>query len=242
MFEDVNLEQQLNLFRNAAAKEEKLLSEANRILQEDLFVEEKILDNLREYNKAFEKLDEEDVDKGLVFSISEIKKVAVTFRLKFLESKLYKPEIPYEAILKIKDLNQKFHKELKFFKVLSTPGGFTNKEIKEASLLFVQTNYDNYYLVHRWGGKLKWNRKLKFWPLRKFENLILTVFVTTLLLTLALPTELITLDPRAVYWSGYRAAAFFHLFIFNMGVTVYFTFAFARNFSNSVWDSYRDFS
>jgi hypothetical protein len=62
-----------------------------------------------------------------------------------------------------------------------------------------------------------------------------------LLLDLALPTRLITLDHSANYWSGYRAAAFFHLLIFNFGVTAYLTFAFAKNFSSSVWNRYTDF-
>lgn len=79
------------------------------------------------------------------------------------------------------------------------------------------------------------------WPLRRFENLALTVIMATLLITLALPTWLITLDSSAQYWSGYRAAAFMHLLIFNAGITAYLTFAFSRHFSSTVWNRKKDF-
>lgn len=242
MFEGVDLGNQLLRQRTRRGKEEeRLLAEANRVLKEDLFAEDKILENLRQYNKAFEKLDEEDVDKEYIFSLSEIRQVAITYRLKFLDLSLFKPEVPPEAHFKIEELNREHYKELKFFKILAPAESFTETSQGVNAMLFIETNYDNYYLVHRWGNKLKWNRKFKAWPLRSFESLILTVAVITLLITLALPTHLITLDEKAEYWSGYRGAAFFHLLIFNMGVTVYFAFTFAKNFSNTIWNRYRDF-
>lgn len=243
MFKDVDIKQQLILLRNKSRKEEdRLISEANRILKKDLFAEEKILANLKQYNRSFEKLDEEDLDPALVFTPAEIRRVSIYYRLKFLDSKFFKPEIPYEAILKIKVLNGEFHKEIKSFKVLTPHESFMDKNTKLEAILFAKTNYDNYYLIHKWGNELKWYRKLVFWPLRNFENLILTVLTFTLILAVSLPTHLITLDKKADYWSGYRAAAFFHLLIFNLGVTAYITFAFAKNFSSSVWNRYKDFN
>ena len=111
-----------------------------------------------------------------------------------------------------------------------------------ASLCFLPpTNYDNYFLVHQWGKKVPWYRSLIYWPMRRFESLLLTVIFFTLAVTLVLPTDLITLDSKAGYWSGYRAAAFFHLLIFNAGVTIYITLAFTRNLSSSMWNRKKDF-
>lgn len=242
MFEGTDIEQELiRLRQGMRSEEDKLLSEAKRILKKDLFTDAKILENLTQYNRAFEVIDEEDVDAELIFTLAEIKKLAVLYRLKFLDSKLYKLEIPYEAVLKIKYIDEKYNKEIKLFKILSLPEFFTTGASKTSAVLFAKTNYDNYYLVHRWGNNLKRSRLLKFWPLRYFENLFLSILAITLIITLSLPTRLISLDPHAVYWSGYRAAAFFHLLIFNMGVTTYFTFAFSKNFSSSIWNSERDF-
>ena len=239
---DMNVEEQLLYQRDKLRNtEEFLLSEANRILKQDLFAEKNILENLKQYNKSVEVINEEDITQDSIFSLSEIKQTAVIYRLKFLESKLYKPEIPYEAILKIKYLDETFYKNLKNFYVLSAPKSFIDKRNKDETLLFVKTNYDNYALVYHWGKKINNKRKLKFWPMRSFENLFSTVIVITLILTLSLPTFVITLDVKATYWSGYRVAAFFHLLIFNLGVTAFITFAFSKNFSSSIWNSEKDF-
>ncbi len=241
MFSNTNIKYELNKLRNTRTGQDILVSEANRILTQDLFTEQKILQNLKQYNKSFEIIDEEDVDTQSIFTPKEIKNIAINYRLKFLDSHLYKPEIPYEAILKIKDINTRFKKEIKLFKILSLPHSFHDTNSKSESILFVKTNYNNYYFIHSWGNSVHRNRKFKFWPLRNFETLAATVIFSTLVLTLCLPTEWITLDRKATYFSGYRAAAFFHLLIFNFGVTAYITFAFAKNFSSSIWNYKNDF-
>lgn len=242
MFKRINITEQLSHERRKTrTEEEKVILETTRILTQDLFAEKKILNHLKQYNKSQELLNEEDLNGDFIYTKKEIKRVCVLYRLKFLESKFYRSEIPYEAILKIKALNEKYRKDITLFRVLAPNEAFAKKENLQDSALFAKTNYDNYFLIHRWGQPLKWNRKFKYWPLRNFETLGLTVIVATLIITLILPTNLITLDRKATYFSGYRVAAFFHLLIFNFGVTAYVTFAFAKNFSSSIWNSHRDF-
>jgi len=242
MFEQVNIEEKLKKLRDKSrSQEDMLLSEAQQILNNDLFSEKKVLQNLQQYREKYEVIDEEDVDAELVFRPQEIKDIAVIYRLKFLESKHYPLDIPYEAISKIKTLDKKHGKDLKTFRVLACPAAFQGKDLETERSLFVKTNHNNYFLVHRWGAPLKWHRKLKFLPFRSFESLALSVVLFTLALTLVLPTELITLDSKATYWSGYRGGTFFHLLFFNFGVTAYFTFTFALNFSSSVWNKRKDF-
>lgn len=221
--------------------EEHLISEAQRILKQDLLTERNILDNLKQYSKNIELVDEEDVSEKIIFNSSEIKQTAILYRLKFLDSKLYKPEFPYEAILKLKQHNKTFHKDLKHFYVLSVPEAFTDKKNTGETFLFSKTNYDNYALIHHWGKPLKASRKLKFWALRNFENLVFSLTFITLVITLSLPTRFITLDPKAEYWSSFRGAAFFHLLIFNTGVAVFITFGFSKNFSSSIWNRKKNF-
>ncbi len=107
--------------------------------------------------------------------------------------------------------------------------------------MFVPTNLGNYYLVHEWGKALKWYRKFLSWPMRNIETLFVTIIVATFIITMILPTSLITLDRKATYWCAYRIGIFFHLFIFNMGVTAYITFAFSKNLSSSNWNADKDF-
>lgn len=220
--------------------EDQLLSETRRILTNDLLSYKKILQNLGHYKNISEVLEEEEVNSENIYTLAEIREMAIHHRLKFLDSKFYKPEIPYEAVLGIKHLNNHFHKELQHFKVLTDNSSFRSSNDKTRAALFIKTNHDNYYLLHEWGQPLPMSRKLISWPLRSFEAMAVTVIFFTLLITLLLPTNLITLDHKATYWCGYRMGTFFHLLIFFSGFTAYFTITFARNFSNAIWNRRND--
>lgn len=238
----VDIENELARFKTKTrSKEDDLLNEANRILNTDLFSEKKILNNLKQYANSFEVVDEDDVDSKLIFNAGEIKKIALDYRLKFIDSQYFKPEIPYEAILKIKHINLNYRKELKGFKILAPLEAFKEDGLKHPSILFAPTNLGNYYIIHKWGDAFKWHRKITSWPLKNFDHLFGAVLIYTLIVTLSIPTPLITLDATATYWCGYRAAAFMHLLIFHCGVTAYITFAFGKNLSSITWNHYRDF-
>ena len=56
--------------------------------------------NLNDYLK----IDESESDK--IFSIKIIENICIKFRLRFLHSKYFKSEFPYEAIIKIKELEK----------------------------------------------------------------------------------------------------------------------------------------
>jgi hypothetical protein len=217
---------------------EALIQQTRHILKKNLFSGQNVLQNLTLYNAAFGLADEELLDKEKIFSLSDIRQISVVYRLKFLDAKYYKLEIPVRAILLLEHLKVESQSSVK---ILAPAEAFTHKTNKAEALLFVLTNYDNYYLIHSWGEKLKIQRKYFYWPLRNFETLVISVLLYTLIVTLSLPTWLITLDSRAEYWSGYRAAAFLHLFIFHMGFTAFITFTFAKNFSSSIWNNIKDF-
>ena len=53
------------------------------------------------------------------FSTAAIKSICIKHRLRFLESKLFKGDIPQEAILQIKRLEEKQGSEFKAFKVIA---------------------------------------------------------------------------------------------------------------------------
>jgi len=238
----VDLLIQLKKCKEKNTKEsDAIISEVNRILHKDLYSEKNVLNNLKHYNRSFELIDEEDVDKNQIFKLSEIKKLAIKYRLRFLDSQCCKSDFPYESVLKIEHINSEYKKSLKGFKVLSTGNFFKSPKNEDNALLFAPTNLGNYYLIHKWGKSLKWHRKFFSWPLRNIETLFLTIIIVTFIITMSLPTYLITLDRKATYWCAYRIGIFFHLFIFNMGVTAYVTFAFSKNLSSSIWNINKDF-
>jgi len=238
MLKDRSIKDELIRHRKKLHKaEDLLLEQVQRMLNANLLNEKNILNNLKFYNTTFELLNDDELDRPNVFKKAEIKGICTKYRLRFLNSQYFRGEIPYEAVLKIKDLNSVYHKDLKGFKILASRKAFLLKEKRPSFLLFAPTIAGDYYLVHAWGQKMKWHRKLLAWPLSTFESLFTTVAIITAIIAVSLPTYLITLDREAPYWCGYRMATFFHILIFNSGVTTYFTFALNKNFSNSVWNS-----
>jgi hypothetical protein len=228
-----------------AKHEDVVIDEVYKILNKDLFHEKKVLSNLQLYNRSFEMINEDDVDILDVFDEKSIKEIAIKYRLRFIDSQFYKKEIPYEAVLKVKDLNAKYRKDLKGFKILAPIESFRAKGKDRELLLFAPTSDGNYFLVHKWGEALDKNRKVLFWPLRRFENLLLTVITITAIITLILPPNLMLMRMFSVtedvgYWNMNRLAAYFHILIFNMGFTAYLTFTFTNNFSTTSWNTSYD--
>lgn len=238
MFKPLNIASQLEKVRAKNRQHEDiLLNEVQNILSADLLKENKILNHLKFYNETFELVDETDVDYSLIYTVKEIKKICIDYRLRFLDSQSYRNEIPYAAVLKIKDFNLKYRKDLKHFKILAPAKSFAQGENKLPCLLFAETLNGNYYLIHSWGDNFKWNRTLINFPLRTIETLFLTIALFTLLITISLPVELITLDRSAPYWCGYRIATYFHLLIFFSAFITYSMLTFRTYFSSGDWNN-----
>ena len=142
------LQQALENERKELPQQEALLQEAQRILFKSRLSDKNILDNLKFYNSSFEFLDDDEIEKQKTYTLAQIKSLCKKLRLRFLSSQSYTGEISYEAILKIKDLNTAHRKDLKHFKIVSTKDFFASKQSDAAAMLFVQTLYGNYYLLH----------------------------------------------------------------------------------------------
>ncbi|MFL5751970.1 MAG: hypothetical protein ACJ76F_01075 [Bacteroidia bacterium] len=223
--------------RQAHRHEDKLLEEARRLIIAEQFSDKYILQNLKSYNRSFELVNEEESREEDLFRIEEIRNTCINYRLKFLDSQLYPGEIPYEAILKIKNINKVQHKDIRHFKILAPAEDFNEGKKVQDTLLFAKTVYGNYCLIHQWGTPLKASRKLTSFPFRNFECLIFCVLLFTFCLTMAIPTRRLTTDVKADYLSMYRIAAFFHLLILNGGFTIYLAVAFRLKLSSTTWDS-----
>ena len=225
----------------SAVETDKILQEANRILNAEAFRGKNILDNLKGYAKLSEVLEEENLEATNIYTLSQIKVIAMQYRLRFIDSKCYKFDYPYQTILKIDHYNEKYKKTLKGFKVLATSDFFSKEDNKDCTLLFAPTDQGNYFLIHKWGQTLHPLRKYYCLPIKNIETLFITIMVFTFIVTMSLPTYLITLDRKATYWCGYRAGVYVHLLIFFMGFTTYFTFTFSRGLSSMNWDRDKDF-
>jgi hypothetical protein len=227
--------------RKQRRQEEQLLAEAKDVLQRSLFSEQHVLTNLREYSRSFDIMDRNDCPADRLYTADEIRSVAIRYRLKFLDSAAFKYDFPFEAILKIQDLNRLYRRDLKVFKVLAHPEAFTGDAVGQACSLFVGVSDGSFMLIHSWGKSLSRLRALRYWHLRTFENMAAFIFLLSMVVTLLLPTALITLDHQATYWSGYRGGTFFHLLFFFTGFTVYLLMAFGIRLSATIWDRLKPF-
>lgn len=237
MFKPVQIQRELNKERiKIRSSEEVLLFEANKLLLEEQFNEKNILSNLKSYNKSFAFLNEEGLDPNLIFTQREIKNICIRYRLRFVDSQLYMGEFPYESLLKIKDLNALQRKDLLHFKILTTKEKIIDPERNDDALLFGQTIYGNYFLIHRWGNSLPAKRKWMSFPMRNFESLFLCVLLFTATVSFVLPNKYLTTDLRAEYFSLYRIACFFHVLILVAGFTIFYVFGRSKTFSSSDWD------
>lgn len=236
MSSGTNIEEQLLRERGKTSREDQLLAEARKILIQNKLTDKNILGNLKFYNSSFEFLDDEETPAEKIYSPSQIKTACKKLHLRFLPSQAFEGEVPYEAVLKIAELNNKYRKELKHFKILSTKEFFSEHHPKQQALLFAQTLYGNYHHIHTWGKPLGRWRKVKFFVLRNFESLAAVMILFTLLECLLIPDRYLSTDTRATYFSMYRMAAYFHLLILNTGLTIFLLFAFHFSFSENNWD------
>lgn len=167
-----------------------------------------------------------------IYHISQIGKICIDYRLRFLDSKLYKGDLPYEAISKIKELENKHHTTLNGFKMMA-PSKLFKLENADDPLLFAPMGNGYYYFIHKWGSDLHPLRKIMMWPFKTFETFIFTIFLTSLLFTY--------LVPKGFFMDENSGTEFFLLFIFMFkwlgGIALYYGFAKGKNFNTAIWRS-----
>lgn len=232
-----DIEQVLKREKRRTSREDQLLAEAQKVLIRNKLREKNILSNLRFYNTSFEFLDDDEVEAAKLYSQAQIRSACKKLHLRFLPSQAFEGEVPYEAVLKIAELDKLYKKELKHFRILSTREFFADKNCTHQAMLFAQTLYGGYYHIHTWGRHLSPARRWKYFVLRNFESLLAVLVAVSLIECLLIPDRYLSTDTRATYFSMYRMAAFFHLFILNTGLTIFFLFAFHLSFAENNWDS-----
>ena len=224
MFSTINIEKKLFEQRNKSLK--NLLDSASSILIKDQQNELKIQRNL-ENSDGFKTVDLYNYDHDNVFSISDIKKIAINYRLRFLPSKYSKKPIPKEGIFKIKRLEKDNNIEIKEFFLLAPSEAFDLEDVNKDPLLFVPLSNNNYLLVHKWGKDLSWHKKILAYPLRNVETILLTIAVTSLIIAILTPTWIIlnSAEIDMGYFGYHRAAWFVYSCTLILSITTFMCFS-----------------
>ena len=213
-----NLEEVLNKTRSKA-----------RTSQESLSFEQLIdaLDIKTQNNFDFDRL-----ESHKIYHLDQIREVCIQYRLRFLDIKYFKNDLPESAHQAIQDIETNHGTVLADFKVMA-PSVLFRLERKDDPLLFVPMGNNYYYLVHKWGNDLHPLRKLLMWPFKNIWNLLLTVLAVSWVATEMTPMGLFTKTPDgASYWMLY-------FFMFNAiaSIVLFYGFALGKNFNPAIWNS-----
>lgn len=233
MFPKTDVAIQLKRSRDGRLSEDKILEQVQLLLEQ---LDEDRLDikNRLCSNSApdVNKYDLNQLDPTRIYSIEDIKKTCVEYRLRFLDSHYFKGDFPEQTISKIRQLEIDLKQNLSGFKIMA-PSKRLLLENADDPLLFLPIGKDHYYLIDKWGNDLHPFRKWLMWPYKNFENLIFTIFILSLLLTMITPVYMFHPDP------GMQEYVLMFLFMFKSvgGVVLYYGFAKGKNFNTAIWNS-----
>lgn len=219
--------------RNKAVKEEELLQEVKAILERDEQQREAIRQRLDDHNDSGSNdfvFDLLETDR--IFHISQIKKICIDYRLRFLSSYFFKNEVPQEAISQIKLLEKEHSSTLSGFKIVAPSKHFHLKNYDDP-LLFAPIGNGYYYLIHKWGNDLSPYRKLLVRPFRDMGSLLVLIAVVSLVFAVAIADNPFNRVEKDLF----ILLAFLFTFKSLCGVALYFFFWRGKNFNTAIWDS-----
>lgn len=167
-----------------------------------------------------------------IFKIQDIKTLCVNYRLRFLDYAYFKGTIPTEAIEKVKQLEKQHQTTLLHLKIVAPSKSFRLKNADDP-LLFAPMGNDNYYLVHQWGNDLHPLRKVLMWPYKCLENLVFTIFMASVFLTLLVPEGLFSKE----FSINQQFIVFLFMFKWVGAIVLFYGVALGKNFNNQMWNS-----
>jgi len=228
-----DIENKLLHLKNKSIQEATILKEVRLILEEDLKTENEISNRLTKTNlPANNQFDFDLLQKDKIYHINQIKKICTDYRLRFLDSKYFKGEIPQSAISKIKHLEREHNITLGGFKMMA-PSKLFKLEDKDDPLLFAPIGNGYYYLIHKWGNDLHPLRKLLVWPFKGMVNLTVTTLIISYFATFLVPEGLFSKSgSNAQFW-----ILFFFMFKTIGAIVIYYAFAQGKNFNAAIWNS-----
>ena len=228
---DLNLQNILRKDRDKHISSEDLKDMIQAIFDQKEAIKSRVKSTLETPNNSYVNtltFDALDLDK--IFHIDSIKKLCINYRLRFLDTHLFKGEYPKELYSIIPNLENDHKIQLKDFKIMA-PSKLFRLKTKEDPLLFVPIGNGYYYLVHKWGDDLKSYRKILVWPFKNINTLIFTSIILSLLSTAI----------GSAFFNDFSDTQLLVIFIFNIKtfvfVTFYLLFMMRKNFNESIWNS-----
>lgn len=166
-----------------------------------------------------------------IFHVDHIRELCVNYRLRFLDSCLFKPDIPEEAISKIRALEKEHQVQLSGFKIMAPSKLFYLKNYDDP-ILFAPIGNGYFYMIHKWGNDISFTRK---WLVKPFKNMVsfgwLLLFLSVLL-TAIIPDNVL----GNKYNSVFHLVSFLFIFKSLAGISLYYCFWQGKNFNENIWN------
>ncbi|GAL76614.1 hypothetical protein JCM19275_1762 [Nonlabens ulvanivorans] len=152
MFERTDIEQQLQKARNKEYQEVDILEQVSQILKDDQLKEDTIMARMKSPQKPTPRnqFNLDLLETNRIYHIDQIREICVDYRLRFLDTKYFKNEIPQEAVSIIKQMEKRHHITMKGFKIVA-PSKMFKLENADDPLLFAPIGNGYFYLIHKWG-------------------------------------------------------------------------------------------
>ena len=227
-----NLEVQLQKSRKKRIATENILQQVQEIFEKEAKKDDKILNEIYTGKGEINNLHLDLLESHRIFHLSDIEKLCIDYRLRFLDSSYFKADIPYETLSKIKALEKKQQIALKGFKIVA-PSKLFKLENADDPLLFVPMGNDYFYLVHKWGNDLHPLRRLIMWPFKYIENFAIVLLGFSFLLALLIPNGLFSPQQTTTQFF----IIFFFVFKWVAGLSIFYGIKKGKNFSSAIWQS-----
>lgn len=223
--------------RFEAKTPDTVLTAFKELLAQDDALDNQILARIFEGgSEAAQHLDLHKLDPERIYNLEQIKNLCTRYRLRFLDSKYFKGEIPYEAIAKVKTIQREQNQEIDSFKMVA-PAPMFNLENKDKDpLLMIPLGNQRYYLVHKWGNDLHPLRALMVFPFRSFKTLLFSVAFMAAFVVSLFPDSMV-MGPYDQHSWNIRVIFFFYLFLAFSGLTALYGFSRMKNFNSELWNS-----
>lgn len=227
-----NLEVQLHKSREKRIPTANILKQVQEIFENESRKDDEILNEIHNGDAGINNFNLDLLESNRIFHLSDIEKLCIDYRLRFLDSTYFKGEIPYETLSKIKALEKQQQISLKGFKIVA-PSKLFKLENADDPLLFAPMGNDYFYLIHKWGNDLHPLRKLMMWPFKHLENFIALLLVLSFLVALLIPDGLFSPQQTTTQF----LMIFFFAFKWVAGLSIFYGFKKGKNFSSAIWRS-----
>ncbi len=228
-----DIEIQLQKVRDRRTAERDILAQVKEIFEQEVRKDQHIQETLSQGSgDHLNTFNFDLLESGRIYHLSDIEKICIDYRLRFLDSSYFKAEIPIEAISEIKKLEKQHQTSLKGFKIIA-PSKLLKLDNADDPLLFAPMGNDYFYLIHKWGNDLHPLRKLLMWPFKCMENFVLVLLACSFLLALMVPDGLFS--PKQTTTQFF--IIFFFVFKWIAGLCIFYGVKFGKNFNSAIWQS-----